>query len=96
MPEDPVEPDIQVKPPFDQPGLEAVLKSNIVVETEPEPNSPEPESNSREPGGWDGGNGGGGGRLDGPKQILKPLLWTELSDTKLSDEADTPSGPVLP
>ena len=31
VPGDPVEPDIQVKPPFDQPGLEAVLKSKVVV-----------------------------------------------------------------
>ena len=45
-----------------------------------------------EGGGGEGGEGGGGG----PKQILKPDLVTEPSVAKLSDEAETPTGPAVP
>ena len=48
-------------------------------------------------GGEGGEEGGGGGEGDGEvKQILKPPLTANLSETQLRAEASTPSGPSVP
>ena len=60
MPEDPVAPDIQVKPPFDQPGLVAVLKSKVAVGWDGG-NGSGGGSSSGDGGGEGGGGGGKGG-----------------------------------
>ena len=48
-------------------------------------------------GGEGGEGGGGGGGGDGEvKQTLKPPPWVLPSDSQLSAEASTPSGPSVP
>ena len=48
-------------------------------------------------GGEGGGEGGEGGEGDREvKQTLKPPLTAEPSETQLSAEASTPSGPPVP
>ena len=64
MPEDPVEPDIQVKPPFDQPGLVAVLKSKVAVGWDGG-NGSGGGSSGGDGGGEGGGGEGGGGEGGG-------------------------------
>ena len=59
------------------------------------------EGGDRGGGGGEGGEGGEvggeGGEGDGEvKQILKPPLTAEPSETQLNSEASTPSGPSVP